>query len=511
MSERDAPRSGAFFTSLTFAAIPFASAATITNVTELASQARASVAVHVVACAVALCVTAVAARWWRSSRGVDFLRRLALASVLSALPAIVGRACPDTVAYLAWSVCAFIGALAGPEVAALTRAVRASRAAGEDYLFEHSGLSVAALVACLATLLAGAALPPYLGAGRSLVVSSLLLLPWAAFGALRGALQGGLRGGASPSMARTALACGVSLGVACGIAFARADRLILPRPLLLTPRKWVEATTRLAPDAWLWSRSFGEGTVLRVHGDNDLVHYEAADDVRFAESAVHPAAALRPARRALVLGNESGSVARELLKYESIQRIVHVSFVPGLTRAFLEHPHLRPAHDGALIDARVVRREVARLDELPRVVAGEPRFDLIVVAAAGPLAAVKWLLQPRGRAFLKANVAPSGFTVRRLPSLSEPSFAWCFVEEMRAEGWHTLAYKLTLAGTTFDQLLLELSSRTDFDPAAMKAMHVPTRYLTDLHLRHLQRFGRDEAYEQVPQPEHCADELGVTE
>lgn len=500
MTER--PSSVAFFASLVFVAVPAVAVSTVASLAELTSLTRASGATYLLVSALALALSAVVSRWLSDAPLATLLRRALLVATLAAAPLLIERATSEGAHAIAWAVCAGLGALAGPDLRAFLRARRTLSAASEEPRAGDPRLSRVALALCLGTVVAPAALPPYVGAARTLMLAGLLLLPWVVAAV------------ATPGAHRRARVLGaltLALGLIAGLGIAGAERWTWPVPRALTPRKRVEPTLRIAGGAWLWSRVGAEGAVLRVHGRDDIVHYEAADDVRFAEAAVHPAATLRPVRRALVVGNESGSVARELLKYDTVEHVLHVSLVPGLTRAFLEHPHLRRAHAGALSDQRVVRLELARAADLPTRLAHERPFDLIVVAAQGPLASVKWLLDAPGRAFLEARIHPQGLAVRRLPSLSEPTFPWCFVEEMIVAGWQTLGYRLTLAGTTFEHALLELASRAELEPDAIRGLRVPTRYLTEAHLGALRRFGRDEAYRRVEQPERCVDELGVTE
>ena len=76
---------------------------------------------------------------------------------------------------------------------------------------------------------------------------------------------------------------------------------------------------------------------------NGNLQFHSADEYRYHEALVHPALALRPEpRRVLVLGGGDGLAVRELLKYSSIESITLVDIDPAMTRLARTNPALPP-------------------------------------------------------------------------------------------------------------------------------------------------------------------------
>src|SRR5207302_8944629 len=75
---------------------------------------------------------------------------------------------------------------------------------------------------------------------------------------------------------------------------------------------------------------------------NGNLQFSSADEHRYHEALVHPALALAPgARRVLVLGGGDGLAAREILKYPDVAEILLVDLDPAMTRLASELPPLR--------------------------------------------------------------------------------------------------------------------------------------------------------------------------
>ena len=78
---------------------------------------------------------------------------------------------------------------------------------------------------------------------------------------------------------------------------------------------------------------------MRLYLNRDYQVYSGVDEY-YHEWFVHaPVQAVgKPPRRALVLGGGDGLALRELVAYESLERIVHVELDPVMTQLAAEHP-----------------------------------------------------------------------------------------------------------------------------------------------------------------------------
>ncbi|HYU43401.1 MAG TPA: polyamine aminopropyltransferase [Vicinamibacteria bacterium] len=87
---------------------------------------------------------------------------------------------------------------------------------------------------------------------------------------------------------------------------------------------------------------------------NGNLQFSSSDEYRYHEALVHPALALVPrARRVLVLGGGDGLAVREILKHPSVAEVVLVDLDPEMTRLARENPLLRDLNLGSLSDPRV--------------------------------------------------------------------------------------------------------------------------------------------------------------
>ena len=97
--------------------------------------------------------------------------------------------------------------------------------------------------------------------------------------------------------------------------------------------------------------STGNGFFLFINGNQQL---SSMDEVLYHEPLVHPAMALagRP-HHVLVLGGGDGGAVREVLKYESVEKVTLVDLDPEMTRLGKEHPLLTAMNHNALNDKKV--------------------------------------------------------------------------------------------------------------------------------------------------------------
>ncbi len=94
-------------------------------------------------------------------------------------------------------------------------------------------------------------------------------------------------------------------------------------------------------------------TDLRLYLDGEL-QFSSADEYRYHEPLVHPAMSLSSSRESvLILGGGDGLVAREVLKYQDVERVILVDIDPAMTQLAQTHHALLDINEGALSDPRV--------------------------------------------------------------------------------------------------------------------------------------------------------------
>ena len=87
---------------------------------------------------------------------------------------------------------------------------------------------------------------------------------------------------------------------------------------------------------------------------NGSLQFNSADEHIYHENLVHPAFALAPhQRRVLILGGGDGLAAREVLKYPTVKELVLCDLDPEMTDLARNHPTLIELNRNSLSDARI--------------------------------------------------------------------------------------------------------------------------------------------------------------
>ncbi|MFN7130796.1 MAG: polyamine aminopropyltransferase [Myxococcales bacterium] len=174
---------------------------------------------------------------------------------------------------------------------------------------------------------------------------------------------------------------------------------------------------------------------------NGNLQFASADEYRYHEALVHPAMALRPdARQVLVLGGGDGLAVRELLKYPGIEKITLVDLDPEMTTLARQNPLLRELNHDALSSPRV---EVINDDAYVWLASQEKgRFDAAIIDfpdpnnfSLGKLYTTRFYNMARR---VMAKGAPM-VVQSTSPMMARASF-WCVVRTMEKAGLYTLPY-----------------------------------------------------------------------
>ncbi|MFZ1615414.1 MAG: polyamine aminopropyltransferase, partial [Holophaga sp.] len=117
---------------------------------------------------------------------------------------------------------------------------------------------------------------------------------------------------------------------------------------------------------------------------NGNLQFSSADEYRYHEALVHPAFAVKPdAKRILVCGGGDGLAVREILKHPGVERVVLVDLDPAMTDMASHMPLLRELNGKSLLDPRV---KVINADAMVWVAEDrtEAPFDIALVDFPDP-------------------------------------------------------------------------------------------------------------------------------
>lgn len=208
---------------------------------------------------------------------------------------------------------------------------------------------------------------------------------------------------------------------------------------------WTE--DRLYADEVILARSspYQRIVLTRSHDDlrlflNGHLQFSSRDEYRYHEPLVHPALAVHPApRRVLILGGGDGLAVRETLRYPGVSSITLVDLDPEMTRLFSENPLLMQINGGALKESRV---QVVNEDAFVWLDRNVDLFDVAIVDLPDPHNFSLGKLYSRSfYRLLRSRLAPGGVAVVQAtsPMFARRSF-WCIVETIRSAGLRPYPY-----------------------------------------------------------------------
>lgn len=178
---------------------------------------------------------------------------------------------------------------------------------------------------------------------------------------------------------------------------------------------------------------------LRLYLDGSL-QFSAADEYRYHESLVHPAATRLPAvKRVLILGGGDGLALRELRNYPEIDHITLVDLDPAVVELGRTHPELTRVNVNAF---EALDPEVVNADAFTWLRDSERMFDLILVDLPDPHhESLAKLYSVSFYVALRDRLTPNGLVAAQLGS---PFFArhtyWTAVATMERAGLNPLPY-----------------------------------------------------------------------
>ena len=177
---------------------------------------------------------------------------------------------------------------------------------------------------------------------------------------------------------------------------------------------------------------------------NGNLQFHSADEYRYHEALVHPALLVAPQpRRVLVLGGGDGLAVRELLRYESIEKITLVDIDERMTGLSNRLPPLAELNGRALDDRRV---EVVSADAYVWLEQGGPPFDVAIIDFPDPNTfALGKLYTTAFFRRLQSRLAPDAVVAMQCtsPLIARKSY-WCILKTMESAGFHVVPYHATV-------------------------------------------------------------------
>ena len=211
---------------------------------------------------------------------------------------------------------------------------------------------------------------------------------------------------------------------------------------------------------------------------NAGLQFSSADEYRYHEALVHPAMALVPdPRRVLVLGGGDGLAVREILKHREVEHVTIVDIDPEMTRLATEMPRLRELNGASLADPRVtvVNDDAMRWLERPSGL-----YEVAIVDFPDPSTfSVGKLYTTRFYERLSAVLAPDGvFAVQATSPLHARKSFWCIAKTIESVGFAVLPYRALVPSFHGDWGFV-LASRRAIEPpdhllAGLRSLDVPS-------------------------------------
>jgi spermidine synthase len=196
---------------------------------------------------------------------------------------------------------------------------------------------------------------------------------------------------------------------------------------------------------------------------NGNLQFSSADEYRYHEALVHPAFAVKPdAKRILVCGGGDGLAVREILKHPSVREVVLVDLDPAMTNMARTQPMVRDLNGGSLDDPRV---KVINADAMVwlQETKGKP-FDLALVDFPDPNTyALGKLYTARFYRLLQRRLTDDAMiSVQSTSPLMARQSYWCIATTMEAAGLKVHPYHLAVP--SFGVWGFALACKHDFAP-----------------------------------------------
>lgn len=221
--------------------------------------------------------------------------------------------------------------------------------------------------------------------------------------------------------------------------------------------------------------------------------FSTADEYRYHEALVHvPMAELEDCSRVLILGGGDGMAVREVLKYDSVEKIDLVDLDAEMIRICSTNENIRSINQDSLKSDKL---SIFNEDAYEYLETTEKEYDLIIVDLPDPNSESLNKLYSNIFYRMCGNcLDPNGVMVVQSTS---PYYAtkafWCINKTIAGEGFSVKPYHLQVPA--FGDWGFNMASRRELSEEL--SFEVETRYLAEDNVSALFKFGKDEIAEDV--------------
>jgi spermidine synthase len=234
---------------------------------------------------------------------------------------------------------------------------------------------------------------------------------------------------------------------------------------------------------------------LRLYIDGHL-QFAEADEHRYHESLVHPVMALPgPRKNVLILGGGDGMAAREVFKYDDVDRVDLVDIDPAITTLCSTHGAIRRINRDALQHPKL---HLHHTDAFNYVLDTERKYDRIIIDLPDPHNEA--LSKLYSVTFYKALIycmTPNGYFVTQSssPYNTRESY-WCIAKTIDEAGMKPFSYHIAIP--SFGIWGFHLAGADGKPVQESFRFTVPTQFLTTDVMIGATRFAADTSPVPVP-------------
>lgn len=231
---------------------------------------------------------------------------------------------------------------------------------------------------------------------------------------------------------------------------------------------------------------------LRLFLDGNI-QFSSRDEYRYHEALVHPLMGLvKKPKNVLVLGGGDGMAAREILKYETVEKIDLVDIDEQMVRLCMENPLISEANEGALENSKV---KLHFQDAFKYLEDTNEKYDAVIVDLPDPNnESLNKLYTDVFYRLIGNSLKERGmFVVQSTSPYYATRAYWCVNKTIKSEGFKVTPYHLEVP--SFGDWGFQFASRQDIDLEDSKILE-NTRYLKEDILDKMMIFGKDEMVDE---------------
>jgi spermidine synthase len=227
---------------------------------------------------------------------------------------------------------------------------------------------------------------------------------------------------------------------------------------------------------------------LRLFLDGN-VQFSSQDEYRYHESLIHPAMTLATNHKnILILGGGDGLAAREILKYEDVEKITLVDLDKEVVDYCKTNPLIKSLNNKSLENEKL---NVINQDAYKFLENTNEKYDVVIVDLPDPNnESLNKLYTNLFYRLIYRKLEDGGMIAVQSTSPYYASEAyWCIRKTVESEGFYTSGYHLFVP--SFGDWGFTLASNKEFKEDNIK-LSVPTKYLNEEIVKALFVFGNDE-------------------